>query len=239
MRNDRCLASMPSTVRTNSGWPFVLALLVAGFIPAQCPAQTTSTAAGVAAAEPAWVFTGNLNAARTGHTATLLLNGKVLVVGGQSSESPIDAELYDPSTGIWSVTDRPNHSRRGHTAALLPNGQVLVASGSDSSGISDTAELYDPGTGTWTLTGKLNEGRWLHSATLLRNGKVLVAGGNGTEFVTKCELYDPATGTWSLTSPLERVRDSFGRGIDGRDLPQATLLQDGRVLIAGGSFDSD
>ena len=188
---------------------------------------------------PSWFPTGNLNAGRYGHTATLLPNGKVLVVGGTDDNSPESAEIYDPSIGMWSVTGRPNHPRTNHSATLLPNGQVLVAGGLTGAGFTDTAELFDPGTGTWSFTGKMSFSRAFHTATLFRDGKVLVAAGNGPEFLTTCELYDPATGTWSPTGRLQSVQDSFGRAIFGRDLPQVTLLQDGRVLMAGGTFDVD
>ncbi len=81
-----------------------------------------------------WVATGDLNVARTGHTATLLSNGKVLVVGGIANYGDpwnvIDsAELYDPGTGAWSVTGRLHAARVGHTATLLPDGRVLVVGG--------------------------------------------------------------------------------------------------------------
>src|SRR5436305_3491423 len=54
-------------------------------------------------ARPSWSYTGNLNTARAGHTATLLPSGKVLIVGGYEAAGPLNtAELYDPSTGTWT-----------------------------------------------------------------------------------------------------------------------------------------
>ncbi len=124
---------------------------------------------------PSWTPTGSLNLPRSGHTATLLGNGKVLVVGGTS------AELYDPIAGTWSITGAPNIS--GDTATLLHNGKVLLVDGNG-------AELYDPVTGTWSSTGSLlTGGRYRYTATLLPNGKVLVAAGYT---VNSAELYDPA-----------------------------------------------
>src|SRR5207245_2841573 len=69
-----------------------------------------------------WSYTGSLNAARYGHTATLLQDGKVLVTGGHLNTS----ELYDPATGTWSYTGNLNTSRFWDSATLLPNGKVLV-----------------------------------------------------------------------------------------------------------------
>jgi N-acetylneuraminic acid mutarotase len=188
-----------------------------------------------------WTTTGSLNTARWGHTATLLPNGQVLVVGGVgsgvgASGDLSSAELYDPSTGIWTATGSLSTTLAFHTATLLPNGKVLVAGGdhpvSTSNGggsVSlDSAEIYDPSTGTWTATGSLVTAREFHTATLLPNGQVLVAGGvNYPTLVTldSAELYDPSTGSWTSTGSLAT----------GRLLHTATLLPSGNVLVSGGS----
>jgi N-acetylneuraminic acid mutarotase len=183
-----------------------------------------------------WSSTGDLNIAREGHTATLLPNGKVLVVGGYYSEK--SAELYDPETGTWLLTGDLDTGRTGHTATLLSNGKVLIVGGCEGGGISATsltsAELYDPANGTWSYTGSLNTPRSDQTATLLRSGEVLVAGGsiggNGSITVScspvtnSAELYDAATGTWGYTGKLNTSRVEH----------TATLLPNGKVLIAGG-----
>jgi WD40 repeat protein len=176
-----------------------------------------------------WNITGSLNQARSFHTAMLLPDGKVLVVGRSSATT----ELYDPSTGTWSITGSLNVPRDGHTATLLANGKVLVAGGFANScclqsDLTNTAELYDPATGEWSFTGNLNVPRRGHTATLLANGKVLVAGGGTTAELYE-ELYDPATGKWSLTGTLSGFRVRH----------KATLLQDGKVLVAGGCVDGE
>jgi WD40 repeat protein len=114
--------------------------------------------------------------------------------------------------------------RCNHTATLLPNGKVLVAGGD----MTGTAELYDPATGNWTATGAMSTARSHHAAVLLNNGKVLVVGGGRkTEWIAspETELYDPATGKWRLTGALHTGSFFF---------TTATLLPDGKVLIAGG-----
>jgi hypothetical protein len=167
-----------------------------------------------------WTVTGSPAEDHIFHTATLLPNGKVLVVGGGTL-----AELYDPATGSWSLTASPLRGRGRHMAVLLPNGKVLVSGGLD---LANSAEVYDPETGTWALTGQPSKARHDHTATVLSDGKVLVVGGStlgGIPFNVTTELYDPATGTWSATGNLTV----------GRALHTATLLSDGKVLVSGGN----
>ena len=177
-----------------------------------------------------WSRTGSLNTGRSGHTATLLQNGKVLVAGGfNSSGNPLlSAELYNPATETWSRTGNLNVARSFYTTTLLSNGKVLVVGGStNKSSNTNGAELYDPASGRWSATGNLRVARYGHTATLLPNNKVMVAGGftpGRFSPINSVELYDPAAGTWSSTDNL-----NFARG--GHT---ATLLPDNTVLVAGG-----
>jgi Kelch motif protein len=184
-----------------------------------------------------WFLTGSLKTYRYGHTATLLPNGKVLVVGGGlpcsgsdcSSTVNIRAELYDAANMIWSYTGSLNNRRAGHSATLLQNGQVLVAGGHYLGSYDNSAELYDPVTGQWRLTGSFNTIQAYNSATLLRNGKVLAVGQSNLDsdhVIDSAELYDPATGKWSITAP-----PSIGVG-------RTTLLSSGKVLaVSRGSSE--
>jgi hypothetical protein len=82
--------------------------------------------------------------------------------------------------------------------------------------------------GTFTATGNMIMARGTHTATLLFNGKVLIAGGYRygypAEALARAELYDPSTGTFNATGDMTAARARH----------TATLLTDGRVLIAGG-----
>lgn len=140
-----------------------------------------------------WKTTGSMNAARTGHTATLLNNGLVLVAAGEGSSFLTSAELYDPSKGKWTLTGSLNNARDQHAATLLSNGQVLIAGGSNGNACLASAELYTPSTGKWTLTGSLNTARACHTMTLLSNGQALVVGGvdNNSNVLASAELYTP------------------------------------------------
>jgi N-acetylneuraminic acid mutarotase len=174
-----------------------------------------------------WRATGSLAQARQSHTATLLRNGQVLVVGGYNGTSLSSAELYDPRTRIWTATGSMGTSRNVPSATLLPNGQVLVAGGfSYTSGFLRSAELYDATMGTWTATGIMLTARASHTATLLLSGKVLVTGGRYRNFsdTRGTELYDPASGTWRTSRRMQTARQDH----------TATLLPSGDVLVAGG-----
>jgi hypothetical protein len=193
-----------------------------------------------------WTATGSLNTPRFGFSATPLDNGKVLVVGGvgMSDETLFSTELYDPATGTWSYTGDVLRGRFFHTATLLEDGRVLIVGGwgDDISQLSmTTAELYDPVTGTWSAAAGLSQARSFHTATRLVDGTVLISGGYRTNLVhypgvpgtfhvptslDEAELFDPIAGTWEIVGNLNGARDSH----------TATLLLDGKVLVAGG-FD--
>jgi hypothetical protein len=184
----------------------------------------TSFTVRVALARPAAAFmqTGNMTVARDGHTATRLLDGRVLIAGGGVAS----AELYDPASQMFTATTGSmTIARSAHCATLLANktlpnyGKVLVTGGG-----SQTAELYDPAVGTFTATtGSMVALRLGQTATLLQNGQVLIAGGE----TASAELFNPSTATFTATGSMTVSRSAHS----------ATLLPDGRVLIAGGVQD--
>ncbi len=168
---------------------------------------------------------------------------RVTTPGGTSPANPV--AMFEYAEGSWTRTGSLNTARSTHTTTLLETGEVLAAGGrgSGSPASLTSSELYDPKTGTWSPTGSLADPRLGHSATLLDGpecqsasrpeycGKVLVAGGytgastaNAQPVLSTAELYDPGTDTWSPAGSLNTRRS----------LHAATLLKDGRVLVAGG-----
>jgi hypothetical protein len=171
-------------------------------------------------AQPSGTFTptGSMITPRSGHTATLLFNGKVLIAGGgaatEDPELPLVGgdELYNPSTGTFEPSGGISE---GHTATLLPDGRVLAT------GLDLKATVYDPSTGAVTPTGNMvaHQYPWVRQAPLLPDGRVFIAG------YPTAQIYDPITGVFTATGPYATPAPAI--------LESATLLADGRVLLTG------
>ena len=175
-----------------------------------------------------------MTVARSSHSAALLKDGRVLIVGGDLSCSndacnlQPTAELFDPTTNRFSATSPMVSPREHATASTLDDGRVLISGGYDGDGDAlASAELFDPSTGTFTATGSMSSPRADMTSTVLSDGRVLIAGGvgsldAGTE--ASADLYDPSTGAFTRTGPMGSPRNSH----------TATVLADGRVLVTGG-----
>lgn len=179
-----------------------------------------------------WTKTGSMKYGRNFQTATLLKTGKVLIAGCDSHNT---AELYDPAAGKFSLLGKMAvDSTCYSTATLLADGRVLLAGGYRVDSASKLAEIYDPATGKFTRTGSLHAARGDAQAALLPDGRVLVIGGDqegGTPSevdLDSAEIYDPATGKFSETAKMETPRTMFS----------AVLLANGKVLVAGGDYNS-
>jgi len=165
-----------------------------------------------------------LGTERTGHAASLLQSGKVLITGGLNETTYLDsALLYDPATGLITPTGSMVAARANHTSTLLNDGRVLITGGEDGTGALQTAELYDPVAGTFALTRQgMKIVRTQHTATLLSDGTVLVEGGKSAD------IFDPTDGSFNATTGTPINRKSH----------RASLLADGTVLVTGGYVDN-
>ena len=181
-----------------------------------------------------WSLTGSLATGRTLHTAVVLTDGRVLVTGGQTLDSPQSlrsSELYNPTTGAWTATGSLTTGRAAHAALRLQNGRVLVTGGvtvEQQTRLAST-EIYDPATGTWAVTGSMVTPRQQPAAVLLNDGRVLVIGGSGgnanLDPLSSTEIYNPATGQWATAGSMNLARVGH----------TATLLTNGKVLVTGGA----
>ncbi len=198
---------------------------------------TLALAAAASSAQGRVTPAGALAQARLHHTATLLADGRVLVVGGRGVDgltTLASCELFEPKKARWRRCASLGIARSHHAATRLADGRVLVTGGTthDSSDGQNrfvalaTAELYDAARDAWTPAAPMAEARNGHTATLLADDTVLVVGGAREQRVhlASVERYVPTTGTWRAEGPL---------GV-ARWLHAAVRASDGRVVVVGG-----
>ncbi|MFO0757292.1 MAG: kelch repeat-containing protein [Byssovorax sp.] len=163
--------------------------------------------------------------ARSGHTATMLPDGRVLVTGGRGPNALSSTEIFDPISNEFKAGGSMSVMRYGHTATMLNDGDVLVTGGDGANESLYTAELYDHDNDSFITVESMLGHRVYHTATKLPNGQVIIIGGEPTGTVAfYAEVYDPAQKKFSVLS----------QAIAGRSGHTATTLSDGRVLVAGG-----
>lgn len=214
-------------------------VLVAGGDAGNATYDALSSAELYSPATGTWTVTGSMTTHREDASASLLANGEVLVAGGLGSgATPVSsAELYNPASGKWTPTGSMSAARQEGNATLLPDGDVLATAGVEGE-TGPFSELYSPATGQWSpaVGGVVSlscipaqDCRSNSTATLLGDGDVLVAGGfTGTASnpgsSASALLYNPAANTWATTGSMNTPRI----------YQTASLLQNGRVLVAGG-----
>jgi hypothetical protein len=174
-----------------------------------------------------------LHEKRAAHSATVLPDGKVLIVAGfrkgpdrHSQLYTATTEIFDPATYHFTYSGSLHTARCGQTATLLAGGkEVLITGGNNDQEHLASAELYDVATGRWTQLPDMHAGREGHQAIPLKNGKVLIFGGTGSAR-NAIEFYNPATRTFEPGPPAPFECNGT-----------ALTLADGRILIAGGTQD--
>jgi len=161
-------------------------------------------------------------------STSTLPGGVVLLAGGVdpgTGKASRKACLYDGASDTWTTLPEMNTARQGHTGATLADGRVLLAGGADQGGaLLRSSEVFDPGARRFTPGPDMAAARTMHRAVTLGDGRVLVLGGDnvsGREY----EIYDPKANAFVHAGQMVS------------DASTATLLRDGRVLLAGG-FDS-
>jgi hypothetical protein len=181
-----------------------------------------------AATSPQVEVTGRMVVPRLGHTATVLKEGRILIVGGRNESGILaSAEIFDPVTRAFSPVGSINTARSGHAATLLPDGRVLISGGQNSQGLLNTVEIFE--TGSWSyfrpVASTMIAGRLGHTASLLSNGKVLIAGGDDSG---TAELFDVERELFLGQMVLEQARRWH----------TATVLGAENVFLLGGGSRS-
>ncbi|GBD88249.1 N-acetylneuraminate epimerase [bacterium BMS3Abin03] len=178
-----------------------------------------------------WEIIDSTNLPRYEHASVVMANGNVMVTGGvtgYTTSYSSSAEIYDVVSNTWNFIDSMHYARGNHKMALLNDGRIIVIGGFNQ----NSCEIYDPTSETWEFTDSLNLQRdYRFTATTLTNGTILVIGGVNFETnpprmynLKSCELFDPVTEKWSVVDSLEIERQGH----------TATVMPDGRVLVAGG-----
>ncbi len=203
--------------------------------------------------DEALLATGDLVQPRTGHSATRLLDGRVLFVGGADDvfgEPTNTAEVYDPVTGQFSAVGNLVHGPRAlHRANLLPDGRVLITGGTNNYidptsillGAYKSTEIFNPVTNTFSAGPNMKIKRVAQSATSLPNGDVLVSGGYTVVTIIFIEL-PLISSTGERYTFVPGGAGSFGPEINMQQQRMGhadVLLPDGRVLLVGGANGSD
>lgn len=229
----------PSTVR-RSRLPLLLGVGGLVLVAVAAAVFLRSPEVGVAPAAPdpegTWTEAAELGSIR-GTTVALPLDGGVLVAGGGVGAIPLEAaEVYDPDADQWRATGTLQQARRGHQGVVLDDGRILISGGFAQGEVLATTEIYDPATESWTQAAPMEGPRLGHTLTVLADGRVLAAGGTGPEGEggagggqtirpqNSAEVYDPSADAWTSAGSMGAARFEH----------TATLLGDGRVLIAGG-----
>lgn len=190
-----------------------------------------------------WAAGPDMTVPRRSHAWTRLNDGRVLITGGiqlygNEFGASVNTEFFNPASMQFSAGPPMNTGRWLHTMTRLQDGRVLIAGGRDNNCTGrcpvyslNTAEIYDPATNTFQPTGSLHISRYNHTATLLEDGRVLILGGEttdnlgrDTDQVAEIEVYNPQTGSFSTPGFLQLPRGSH----------TATVLNNGRILLAGG-----
>ena len=132
--------------------------------------------------------------------------------------------------GSWSAAPSLGGARQLHTATLISGTRVLVSAGLSPGGPTASSEIFDSQTRRWSPAAPLATPRIAHVAVTLRGGRVLAAGGGGfslasrPSYLSSGEVYNPASNLWLSAGTMRTERANAA----------ATLLGDGRVLVAGG-----
>ncbi len=178
---------------------------------------------------------GEMTTGRHSHTATVLPDGRVLIVGGYVGRAASTSEMFDPNSGRFERGPDPAVARASHRATALNGGRILISGGEDAAGrILSSVEVYDPASNAFSEVAALTTPRVSHTQTLLADGALLIVGGTSgrrseTRILTSAEVFDPVTNASTEVGEMKWPRYKHA----------AVGLKDGSVLVIAGSDERD
>jgi N-acetylneuraminic acid mutarotase/predicted Ser/Thr protein kinase len=202
--------------------------------PTELPVQPAE-ATPAPGAKNAWTFSDPLPQVEGGSAGVVLADGRFIVIGGTVNGSSTRAAtaavwILDPASAHWSAGPSLNQARAYAMAVRLTDGSILVAGGSSNSKPMATAERLYPGSGSWVMVGQMSEARTEGSMVALLSGAALAVGGGTVgapsyKATASADVFDPTSNQWTAALPMSSARA----------IETATVLNDGRVLVAGGA----
>jgi len=173
----------------------------------------------------------NITLDRFLHDAILIGNTHLLVVGGVNTDGVQynflqTVLMLDIESMEWTFIEPTNSRRTSTRLAVLPDGRILSAAGAAQNPRSET---FDHESGEWTTTKASAVIRQDHQIAVLPDGRVMAIGGrSGFRTLDSIEFFSPADDTWTVGPPMSERR--LGA--------TATVLDDRRILVAGGASSS-
>jgi N-acetylneuraminic acid mutarotase len=187
-----------------------------------------------------FTLSGNEVIPRTNFRDYVFPNGSILLLGGFTKDNTYlsSTEIFNVNTSTFSLSSNMNFNKLSFGVSALCNGQLLTTGGisfnnsNKSIAFYSNAEIYDPVTSSFSISSaSMSIQRYDHSNTILNDCSVLIAGG-GNSFTSpyatnKAEIYDATQKKFITVGNLNDARKSH----------TATMLNNGKVLIVGGTID--
>lgn len=202
------VGSNPSKVLVAGGWTGA----------SSSPSTPVAVTSSVEIFDPGtntWSTGAPMSTARAYHTATLLTDGRVLVVGGvdNTGTTLASAEIYDPTSDTWTSAPAYQLAVAYHAAIRLSSGKVLVAGGRSGSTYRSASAVYDPTGNTWSTNAAMVTARASFRMVLLPDNRVFAAGGEtaASTATTACEAFTAGSpGSWASQAAMPSARRNHG-----------------------------
>lgn len=202
-------------------------------------AAETNSALLLVPGAKAWEKLPPLPAPRWLHTATVMGDGRILVVGGTSERQEAEADelgipdtlVFDPKTRVWTKTGKLPTPRYGHQATWTDAGVIVTGGEIDGVGSSTAAvDCYDPKTATWSAFPAAPYATTAHAVALLPDGRLVVTG--GSDVFTDGALPFTVDGAYVL-NPATRTYAKVRKMPYGR-AGHSMLVAPKGILVMGG-----